>query len=61
MPWWIQAGIDWFPALALGLVVAWLLDLPVGAAVLLTLLIAAFWRLGARALRGLRGGAGKPT
>jgi hypothetical protein len=59
MPWWIVAGINWLPALALSLGVAWLLDLPIGAAVLLTLLIAAVCRFGARALRGRDKTSGK--
>jgi hypothetical protein len=57
MPWWVQAALDWFPAVILGLIGSYLLELPTGATLLLILIIAGITRVLTRLWQRVRAGA----
>lgn len=60
MPWWLAFALDWFPAAVVALVATWWLDLPLGATVLVFLLVVAATKLGQRVVRAVRGTGGAP-
>jgi hypothetical protein len=56
MPWWVQAGLDWFPAVIMGLIGGYVLELPIGATLLLILIIAGITRVLIRLWQRMRAG-----
>jgi hypothetical protein len=56
MPWWLQASLDWFPALIIGLGISFWLDLPLGATLLTILIIAGISRVTTKLWQRARGG-----
>lgn len=57
MPWWLSFALDWFPAVVVALAVAWWLELPLGATVVLFLLVVGASRLVQRLFRRGAGAA----
>lgn len=68
MPWWLTLVLDWFPAVLVALLVGWWLDLPLGAMLLVFLIVVGITKLVQRLARAVRGagpaagagGAGRP-
>lgn len=54
MPWWLSFALDWFPAVLVALAAMWWLELPIGASIVVFLLVVGISRLVQRLLR--RGG-----
>jgi hypothetical protein len=55
MPWWLTFALDWFPAVLVALAITWWLDLPLGATLVVFLLIAGVTRVSVRAWKRARG------
>jgi hypothetical protein len=55
MPWWLTFALDWFPAVLVALAITWWLELPLGATLVVFLLIAGVTRVSVRAWKRARG------
>lgn len=61
MPWWLTLALDWFPAVLVALVAAWWLDLPLGAMVLVFLIVVGLTKAVQRIVRAARGRGAEPA
>ena len=55
MPWWLTLALDWFPAVVVAMLAAWWLDLPLGATVLVFLIVVGVTKVVQRVVRAARG------
>jgi hypothetical protein len=55
VPWWLTLALDWFPAVLVALLMAWWLDLPLGATVLVFLIVVGITKVAQRLVRAARG------
>jgi hypothetical protein len=56
MPWWLTLALDWFPAVLVALLAKWWLELPLGATVLVFLIVVGVTKVAQRLVRAARGG-----